>query len=91
MKLEKGTIYRHRYGGIYQLEGVAKSSEDPTVLRVVYSHVYPFDPDMWTRPFEEFTDGRFQEIDEAVLEATLAIDVDAYKKLIAANKAMAKK
>ena len=50
-------FFRHRKGGNYQVREVAICSET-LKPHVIYRGEY----DMWMRPFEEFTDGRFTKI-----------------------------
>ncbi|MDO8452447.1 MAG: DUF1653 domain-containing protein [bacterium] len=46
MEIKLG-YYKHYKGGIYKVIGVAKHSEDPEDLYVVYEHD---DGEMWIRP-----------------------------------------
>lgn len=59
---EKNKFYQHRYGGIYTVEfAKAKSTVDKSEW-VVYTHVYPFEADVWIRPYSEWVDGRFRPL-----------------------------
>jgi hypothetical protein len=86
-----GSYCQHRYGGLYVIRGVSSSTIDKSKW-VVYEHVYPFDRDMWHRPYEEFTDGRFRIItEEEFLDIAESNDREAFKLQIGNNKAAAKK
>lgn len=55
--------YQHRYGGIYLVDfPKAKSTVDKTEW-VVYTHIWPFEEETYIRPYDEWNDGRFKEID----------------------------
>lgn len=56
----KGSFYRHTDGGLYEVEGILKSSADQS-LYVAYRHVWPFANDQWVRPLTEWH-SRFTEI-----------------------------
>lgn len=54
--------YQHRYGGLYIVTDVATSSVDKSKW-VVYNHVYPFEYETWIRPYDEWCDGRFRQLE----------------------------
>ena len=41
---------------------------------VIYKHVFPFEQKSWVRPYSEFTDGRFKEINALELRDLLTKD-----------------
>ena len=51
MKEIKPGFYKHFKGGIYEVIGVAKNSEDPTQKLVIY---YDSNKQLWARPIEMF-------------------------------------
>lgn len=61
IKPEVNRYYQHRYGGLYLVKDIATSSVDKSKW-VVYAHVYPFDYEIWIRPYNEWCDGRFTEL-----------------------------
>jgi hypothetical protein len=54
--------YQHHYGGLYIVSDVAKSSVDGSKW-VVYNHVYPFQYETIIRPYDEWCDGRFRQLE----------------------------
>lgn len=54
--------YQHRYGGLYIVKDIATSSVDKSKW-VVYAHVYPFEYETWIRPYDEWCDGRFRQLE----------------------------
>ena len=91
MKPEVGSYYQHRYGGLYLLLGISKSTIDKSEW-VVYEHIFPFERDMWHRPYEEFIDGRFRLISEIeCLDIMEDNNREAYKLRIGNAKAAAKR
>lgn len=82
-----GRYYQHRYGGLYIVLGVSKSTIDKSEW-VVYEHVYPFERDTWHRPHAEFTDGRFRLItEEEFLDIAESNSREAFKLQIGNAKA----
>jgi hypothetical protein len=75
--LQRGQLYRHQDGGIYQFDYISKSTEDLSEL-VNYSHVWPFEAGVkWSRPAREWP-SRFTPITAADLaEARKADRLDA--------------
>lgn len=74
MKARTGRYYRHRKGGIYFVELVAKHSETGEEL-VVYREAAPgpgglriYHGPAWARPRTMFEDGRFEELEHAPVE-----------------------
>lgn len=56
-----GSVWKHlKSEGVYCIVGIAYDSEDLKPI-VVYQEITGR---MWTRPFEEFMDGRFELIHE---------------------------
>lgn len=48
-------FYRHKDGGIYQLLGLGKHTDDPEQRLRIYSHVWPFEAGaLWARPESEW-------------------------------------
>jgi hypothetical protein len=74
MSIKQGTYFQHRYGGIYTVvDSDATSTVDLSRL-VVYKHVFPFEQKCWVRPYSEFSDGRFRELDATELSNLLSKD-----------------
>lgn len=60
MTVEKGEFYRHKKGGLYQVIEIATHTE--TLERyVIYQDK---DGHTWARPYDMFTDGRFEKEEE---------------------------
>lgn len=87
--INKPTIwgyYRHRYGGIYQIDlPCAKSTVDKSEW-VAYTHVYPFAEETYIRPLDEFMDGRFTEISVAEFSNLLSKDRKQFQEEITKSK-----
>lgn len=80
---EVNVYYRHRYGGLYIVQGIATSSVDKSKW-VVYNHVYPFEYGTWIRPYDEWCDGRFRKIEheeysELLMKDRLAFQIEIGK------------
>lgn len=86
----KYQYYRHRYGGLYRVVGTGFSTIDKS-QHVIYKHMYPFDQDIWIRPYDEWTDGRFTLLTRQQVGDILSIDREQLKQEIAANKKAAGK
>lgn len=87
MNLTKGTYYKHRYGGIYRLDGVGTSTVDGKTKVMVYTHIFPFEEQIWVRPIEQFTADRFTEISMVEAHSFMArTDQDDYQAIVMANK-----
>jgi hypothetical protein len=82
--------YQHRYGGLYIVKDIATSTVDKSKW-VVYNHVYPFDYQTWIRPYDEWCDGRFRQLDNDEYIKLIKQDREAFKLEIAANKEAANK
>lgn len=54
-------IYQHRHGGLYIVDSVATHVDTKERL-VIYTHLYPFEPQTWARPINEWTEERFRPI-----------------------------
>jgi len=57
----KGALYRHKKGGLYRVDGIAKHTDRDGVLVIYHSVVGGV---LWARPIEEFMDGRFALTEE---------------------------
>jgi hypothetical protein len=82
----KSDWYQHRYGGIYQVDGIAKYSDREDDLGVVYRHVFPFEKQMYVRPLSEWTETRFRLITTAEAHQLMERDREEFKALITHNK-----
>lgn len=55
-----GATYRHYSGKLYKVLAIARDSEDPAILRVVYQGLYDcpqFGPNpIWVRPYDMFVE-----------------------------------
>lgn len=67
---KRGEHYRHQDGGLYRVEGLAKSSVDLSD-QVVYRHLWPFEQALWTRPVLEWTAPRFLRVSAHDVRAAL--------------------
>ena len=80
-------IYRHKYGGIYEVTGNCRHSTDGSPL-VCYRHVWPFESSDWARPLEEWS-SRFSFIGAAGLaEAQSAETREAAQARITASRSL---
>jgi hypothetical protein len=66
MQVREAALYRHRNGTIYRVLCIAK--EEATERPVVVYYESGGKPPLarWTRPLEEFTDGRFEELPNVI-------------------------
>ncbi len=78
---EVSKFYQHRYGGIYIVHGISTSTVDKSKV-VVYHHVYPFENQMWHRPYDEWCDGRFQLLENSKKFDLLKRDREEFQKEI---------
>ena len=54
MNIVENGIYQHKYGGVYRLHYAARDAETKTEM-IVYSHIFPFESQIWVRPLTEWT------------------------------------
>jgi hypothetical protein len=78
-------FYQHRYGGIYIVHGISTSTVDKSKV-VVYHHVYPFENQMWHRPYDEWCDGRFRKLENDEKYELLKRDREEFQKEITTKK-----
>ena len=83
-------FFRHKYGGLYRLESLAKDSATGDDF-VIYDHVFPFDEERWVRPKAEFFDGRFTMVTVAEVTKIMQQDPLLMAASIREAKASAKK
>lgn len=76
-------FYQHRYGGIYIVRGISTSTVDKSNV-VVYDHIYPFEYQMYHRPYDEWCDGRFMQLNAAEVKDLLAKDRKTFQEEITA-------
>jgi hypothetical protein len=82
--------YQHRYGGVYVVKAIAKSTIDKSEW-VVYNHVWPFEEEVWIRPLAEWSEeGRFRQLAGHELVDLLGRNRDQFQAEITAKKAEAK-
>lgn len=82
--------YQHRYGGVYEvLVPVAKSTIDGSAW-TVYNHVWPFEREVWIRPYNEWVDGRFRELTGNEVTELFAKDKIKFQEEISAARKLAK-
>lgn len=62
VQVPQGSCWRHRKGGEYVVDCCALVEADLSIV-VIYRLLGTPGPS-WSRPFHEFTDGRFARIDE---------------------------
>lgn len=89
MTPQVGLYYQHRYGGLYIVADIAKSTIDQSKW-VVYHHCYPFFYETWIRPYDEFCDGRFRVLAPGEYDTFLSKDRVAFQTEIRAAKEAAK-
>lgn len=81
-------FYQHRYGGIYAVEfPKAKSSVDVSEW-VVYTHIYPFEEEVWIRPYSEWTDGRFRPLEQEEYLHLIRRDREEFQQAISKARAL---
>jgi Protein of unknown function (DUF1653) len=81
-----GTTYRHTDGGYYRFVTLARNADDQSA-RVIYQHIWPFEPSVWDRAAEEWLT-RFKQVTQAeVDEACLLGNRDAAQKAVTEAKA----
>jgi hypothetical protein len=91
IKPEADCYYQHRYGGIYLVRNTALSTVDKSEW-VVYVHIYPFEYQVWIRPYDEFCDGRFRKLKNGTeLNSFMDKDRIEFQKEITAAREAAKK
>lgn len=91
MTPDRNRFYQHRYGGIYSVDKVkAKSSVDKSEW-VVYTHIWPFEEEVWIRPYSEWTDGRFRPLEQNEYLDLIRRDREEFQREITANKEAANK
>lgn len=78
-------LLQHQYGGFYVFEGSALDTATGQTV-AVYRHIWPFDMALYTRPFDEFMDGRFRPVTQQDLNEAQAVGVEAFSALISLNK-----
>jgi hypothetical protein len=86
MKPLANTFYKHKYGGIYQVVvpcGIDMRDGTPCV---VYSHVYPFEEQIYIRPLSEWTEDRFKELIPAEVINLCSKDREQLQKEIKSAK-----
>jgi hypothetical protein len=81
--------YQHRYGGLYIVKDIAKSSVDQSKW-VVYNHVYPFEYETWIRPYAEWCDGRFRKVEHEEYAELLMRDRAEFQMAVTATRNAAK-
>lgn len=85
----RGTMVRHKDGGIYQVIAYARHSDDGAPL-CIYTHRWPFTPgEIWARPAQEWKE-RFTVIDDLVYDAASAGDRAAAQQQVTNAKAARK-
>lgn len=91
MTPDRNRFYQHRYGGIYSVDKVkAKSSADKSEW-VVYTHIWPFEEEVWIRPYSEWIDGRFRLLEQNEYLDLIRRDREEFQREITANKEAANK
>lgn len=84
--------YRHRYGGIYSVQVPKAISTVDKSLWVVYTHAYPFEYQVWVRPYDEWCEeGKFTEISGEELYKVFHRDREELKREILEAKANSKR
>jgi hypothetical protein len=86
---QTGDFYQHRYGGLYVVHGISTSTVDKSKV-VVYNHVYPFEYQMWHRPYDEWIDGRFRKLSTEEKYELLSRDRETFQKEITEARTKAK-
>lgn len=81
----QGQAFQHVDGGYYRFIVCAYSSEDQSE-KVVYEHVWPFEPSVWERPVTEFM-AKFAPITADALTRALSQNRLEVQEEISKNKA----
>jgi len=89
MEPKVGFYYQHRYGGLYKVIGTSTSTVDKSKW-VVYVHCYPFEYQIWHRPYDEFVDGRFTVIDNNKYVSLISKDQRQFQEEINAARDLVK-
>jgi hypothetical protein len=83
------TYFLHRDGGLYITLHEGRSAADGSAT-VVYRHVWPFEPCVWTRAASEWTEERFKAVPKHVARDMLETDRAECQARVKANKAARK-
>lgn len=75
---QKGSVWRHRKGGIYTVDQVVTHTETGEWL-VVYSGE---DGESWARPLSDFLDGRFTEQERPASPRTMAMSTEDFLRQV---------
>jgi hypothetical protein len=87
VKPEIYRYYQHRYGGVYKvIEPTAKNTIDDSIW-TVYNHVWPFEKEIFIRPYDEWSDGRFKELSYDNLIELFSKDRKVFQQEISAARA----
>ncbi len=86
---EAGSIYQHKYGGIYSVLAVKAISSEDASEWVVYTHIYPFPSQTYIRPVTEWSDGRFTKINQAQMSTLMQEDRNVFETQIRTAQAAA--
>lgn len=81
----KGEMFIHTDGGYYRFYSLAKSTQDQSP-QVIYEHVWPFEPSVWSRPLDEWN-SRFTKV-----ESTTQVfpERERYQELVSQRRAKRK-
>jgi len=83
-------FYQHRYGGIYSVTIPKSTSTVDKSEWVVYTHIYPFEEEVWHRPYAEWTDGRFRPLEAGEYLELIRKDRKTFQSEINAARKAAK-
>lgn len=84
--MPKTNIYQHRYGGFYLKIGVALDTQTSQEV-VIYKHLWPFEPKLFTRPLDQFNDPlRFKKVTFQKFKQASSTDRLVFQKAIEENK-----
>jgi hypothetical protein len=67
------TYFVHKYGGIYQTSS-RLSRDDGRREIVTYTHIYPFEANLYSRLHSEWTDDRFRPITTEQMGGYIALN-----------------
>lgn len=80
-----GQVFKHIDGGYYRYLMNVYSSQDQSE-KIIYQHVWPFEPSNWERPLSEYL-AKFSPVSESELMSAMSRDRTAVQLQIANAKA----
>ena len=84
----KGEMFIHTDGGYYRFYALAKSTQDQSP-QVIYEHVWPFEPGVWSRPLDEWN-SRFTKVEDSKDSKFWEANRKGYQELVSQRRAKRK-